>query len=380
MSCPECDSWRARGAKYCAACGNPLTSGDGGCPECAGWEAKEANYCMACGRRLSPPAPPRRKGAKHPGLHKAVTICTIIVAAVAALSLIYDAVHGADILWDIKDLSVRTGLFYPTFDGVDCFPRIWIGGVGIWALFVVDVSVISAFTAYAGYKCLRKRETGADTDELERTGLAAASSILCASLFVSVSYLLITSAFGDRVDISWMDTYTDYQMAFNLTNAGLMEEIEFRAAWIGIPMMAIGYIYARDRKSWQYLLGGFGMSRAAFALIIASSIIFGLAHYSGWGWVKVPNAAIAGILFGYLYVEYGLYASVLAHFVNDMLSSVGWMLGSGIEGLVMLSMIVLGLVVVVYWVVKPNRAAVRVRGMPWLGELEDGIAAQWGRH
>ena len=108
MSCPECDSWRARGAKYCAACGNPLTSGDGGCPECAGWEAKEANYCMACGRRLSPPAPPRRKGARHPGLHKAVIICTIIVAAVAALSLIYDAVHGADILWDIKDLSVRS--------------------------------------------------------------------------------------------------------------------------------------------------------------------------------------------------------------------------------------------------------------------------------
>ena len=50
-------------------------------------------------------------------------------------------------------------------------------------------------------------------------------------------------------------------------------------------------------------------------LIAFSASIFGLAHYLSGVWAvgKITSATLAGLVFGYLYVKYGIYASLLIH-------------------------------------------------------------------
>lgn len=129
---------------------------------------------------------------------------------------------------------------------------------------------------------------------------------------------------------------------FDLANAGVYEEIVFRVLLLGLPMV-IGSVIVRAMElnrgtsgtgpggagryiagAWRYLIGGV-LRRdspkealvAAWAFLIASSAIFGLAHMSSWGWWKVVPGMVAGLGFGYLFLRHGVGAAVLAHFVND---------------------------------------------------------------
>src|SRR3989442_15375943 len=75
--------------------------------------------------------------------------------------------------------------------------------------------------------------------------------------------------------------------------------------------------------AWRYRIGG-AVRRdspketlvAAWAVLIGSSVIFGLAHAPGWGWWKVIPAAVAGLGFGYLFLRHGIAAAISVHFVN----------------------------------------------------------------
>src|SRR5207249_6609828 len=49
---------------------------------------------------------------------------------------------------------------------------------------------------------------------------------------------------------------------------------------------------------------------AAWVFLIASSVIFGLAHAPGWGLWKVIPAMVAGLGFGYLFLRHGIAAAI----------------------------------------------------------------------
>ena len=123
------------------------------------------------------------------------------------------------------------------------------------------------------------------------------------------------------------------------------------------------------------------MSKAAFILIVVSSVLFGLAHFDGWGWSKVPDAALGGLLFAYIYVQYGLYASILAHCANDVLTTVTYTVGAGVESMALLGFLGLGFVTIIYWFLKPNMDAVDVRKMKnFPDKLEVNLLDQWKRY
>jgi hypothetical protein len=59
-----------------------------------------------------------------------------------------------------------------------------------------------------------------------------------------------------------------------------------------------------------------GISPVEWALILLTSVVFGLAHFlagSGWEIGKVSTAFLAGFVFAIMYVAYGAYASILMH-------------------------------------------------------------------
>lgn len=60
------------------------------------------------------------------------------------------------------------------------------------------------------------------------------------------------------------------------------------------------------------------MSRIAAALLFVSATVFGLMHLDGWTFMKFPDTFISGILFGYVYIQYGIHATVVMHSAFDM--------------------------------------------------------------
>ena len=157
---------------------------------------------------------------------------------------------------------------------------------------------------------------------------------------------------------------------YELLNAGVYEEFAFRILLIGLPM-AIGSVVLRIIEvnrggtgsgpgaagrhiggAWRYLIGG-AVRRdspketlvAAWAFLIASSVIFGLAHAPGWGWWKVIPAMVAGLGFGYLFLRHGIAAAILAHFVNDYAAALSYEGFGGEAFLLFLNLVFLGLAI-----------------------------------
>ena len=136
-----------------------------------------------------------------------------------------------------------------------------------------------------------------------------------------------------------------YLILLNLAYAPIDEEFAFRITTIGVPLAVfLLLVYRSDprltglkTRAGLFLLtlfspelaksklgyktvaaNGFirGISPLEWALILVSSVMFGLAHYiSGGGWEigKVSTAALAGFVFAIMYVSYGAYADILLH-------------------------------------------------------------------
>jgi len=146
--------------------------------------------------------------------------------------------------------------------------------------------------------------------------------------------------------------FENWELLFLLANASVYEEIITRVLLIGLPLAVIG-IFTRRYRGWRTLFGGTALfDRPTMVLIIMSSLIFGMAHVIyGWDAFKFPTAFFSGLLFGYLYIEKGLHASIMLHFMIDYFGAVqylglpaGLFTGVGlIEGILVISAIPIGL-------------------------------------
>ncbi len=206
-----------------------------------------------------------------------------------------------------------------------------------------------------------------------RSGSAwiAIAQVWMAVTFFQLAFILVielaginpTNPINETLDNAWV-------FLFELANAGVYEELAFRVLLIGLPM-ALGSIALRIMEmnrggaehppgfagrhvvgSLRYLLGGAVRADspretlvAAWAFLVASSAIFGLAHGPGWGWWKVVPAMVAGLGFGYLFLRHGVGAAILAHFVNDYIDSLYFEGIGGEATLLLTELLVLGLAV-----------------------------------
>ncbi len=244
-----------------------------------------------------------------------------------------------------------------------------------YGLVVLAILVAGGYYAYAD----RKRTWDAIRAPLQSIGtrlrsrsawLAIAQVWMAVTFFQFAFILLLILAHITPTSPIEITTANVWVFLFELANAGVYEELAFRALLIGLPM-ALGSVVLRLIElsrpgaghapgsagryvagSLRYLLGGTIRADspretlvAAWAFLVASSAIFGLAHAPGWGWWKVIPAMVAGLGFGYLFLRHGIGAAMLAHFVNDYVDSLYFEGVGGEATLLLTELLVLGLAV-----------------------------------
>jgi len=233
----------------------------------------------------------------------------------------------------------------------------------------------------AGYHLLRERREAwrafrapleaIGTRLKSRSAWIALGQVWMAVTFFQVVFFYLVLASGIEPSSPVNPTpQTAWFWLYELLNAGVYEEFAFRLLLIGLPM-ALGSVALRILEvnrggtgsgpgaagrhiggAWRYLIGG-AVRRdspketlvAAWAFLIASSVIFGLAHAPGWGLWKVIPAMVAGLGFGYLFLRHGIGAAMLAHFVNDYAAALSYEGFGGDAFLLLLNLLFLGLAI-----------------------------------
>ncbi len=339
-----------------------------GCDQCDMWRRKGALYCPVCGRCLEP--------TKRPIIDTLILLGVTAVAFIILANTLYMVLNFASICGEFGGIYARLSFGLWDFD-LWTYRGIWID-IYIAALVVIEAACL-AYGIWRIWTVLKEKPS--DYHAQATTGIATATAALAVSLLVSVVGVLISSLVDQVPSTDWLDNYSTYELAFLFTQAGFSEEMMYRVLYIGVPMTVIALILRRDKRSWQYLFGGFGISRTAAILIIISSVLFGLAHYDGWGWSKVPLALAGGLLFGYVYSEYGLYACIIMHTANDVMSSIGYLGLPFLTVIAEFSLIGLGVLVLIHWALHPNRKLLDVKNMEnFPQKLEMNLKEQWERH
>lgn len=196
-----------------------------------------------------------------------------------------------------------------------------LSGSALLAYYYLLIAAILASCAYFFIKGARPfaRELMMNAKSREHSIVFATIGLLFATLFISLVIALLANPSADEVP----EPVTTAEYLFLLANASVWEEIIVRILMIGLPMLAIDLA----RRRWQaklrsYVLGGgFKLGVPEVSLLIASSMIFGVAHFtSGWGAWKILPATVGGLAFGYLFLRYGIAASITMHFGTDYLS------------------------------------------------------------
>ena len=153
-----------------------------------------------------------------------------------------------------------------------------------------------------------------------RAPLSKAGILMAITAFTSIAVVLFSDLINESITNDFIDEMTDYELIVSMACAGPQEEFLCRILMIGLPVFIISAIKGYGNSS-KYLFGGFGMSKVALVFLIISSVVFGLIHLDGWSIMKFPDTFISGMLFGYVYIEYGAHTSIVMHSAFDILAS-----------------------------------------------------------
>ena len=241
-----------------------------------------------------------------------------------------------------------------------------LSGPSLFAYYIFLVFAIVASGAWVFATSARVfiKEMRGKAKSREHSSLFDTFALLCATIFFTYATVLLVILFqGDTGTTP--STGTLAESLFLLANAAVWEEIAVRVLLIGIPLI-IAHIVLKKLRSrplssaHRYILGGgFKFGVIETALVVASSTIFGVAHWvGGWPAWKIPDATVAGLAFGYLFLRHGLPSAILLHFVNDYLTMPATVFDSSTGGLGILTILLalfwalLGSVLFAYYVIR----------------------------
>lgn len=215
--------------------------------------------------------------------------------------------------------------------------------IGIWAIFIA--CVLAAWVERENFVSSVKGALSKPIKLAKTSFLYVMPLVASALVIATVIISMFQETQGVQTGSIDFGTTNPYVILAELSFAPIQEEFAFRITSIGIPLAIILLIlYRKDQRisggknkvklffltmlspergkaSMGYSnigANGFprGVSAAEWALIVLTSVVFGLAHFlSGGGWEigKVSTAFLAGLVFAIMYVAYGAYASILLH-------------------------------------------------------------------
>jgi len=339
-TCPRCEAELPPDHAFCPSCGLPLN----------GAEGVSHQYALYA----PPPAPVREKSS----LQAARDIMRGIGAYMSLVVLALVTINVGIMLWGMQLVIPQawesvTSLFLalPWLVRFLELPGMWF--VIYYILLVVAVLLSYAVMLYLGRKHLWK-ELMFKPDE--HSPLYAVSTIFLAVLTMNAAYYLFLTFIGIDPSTGGLSGEL-WEKLYSLLRASVWEEVICRILYIGLPL---GIVYALKGKGApyrRYLFGGnfqFGPWEKFF--LVFSSTMFSLAHVFSWDLYKVPPTFLAGLALGYLFLKYGVYASIMLHFFIDYLSlPMDVWPGDGTDmfmGLLLLAFMSLGAVYLVYYSIR----------------------------
>ncbi len=188
----------------------------------------------------------------------------------------------------------------------------------VFYFFLISAIVASCTWVFATSIRGFSKELSMTATSREHSPLFETIGLLFATLFFSVLVALLFRTTASDVP----STGTLQESLFVLANASVWEELIVRILLIGLPLLYVNLLRRNRGYKWRsyFLGGGFKIGTPEAVLIVLSAAVFGVAHYAGgWGAWKIIPASAGGLAFGYLFLRFGLAASIMLHFATDYL-------------------------------------------------------------
>ena len=323
MTCDRCEECRSKGNNFCRYCGEKLDPciPRSGCEHCDECKANGDRFCRYCGKDLIEP--------EHP-LLKIGFVVGFVTSLVLGMILLFEyavAIWGIPrVLPNLPDYGSGLILVVPQvvtivrFNGV--LSQIY------YILLFIALSVSLAFFLIKAYRPMIELKNG-DDQTVRRTAFFEVPVLFSVLFFWEIIFILVLEAMG--VEVKGPGDMDDWKWMYELLEASVWEEIITRILFIGVPMALIAAIMKHEGgSSTRYLFGGFGINRSAMVLIFFSAFMFGAGHLTNWGTWKFFPTFVFGLIAGYLFCRYGVYATIMIHFLTDYLSAESWLTGSDI--------------------------------------------------
>ncbi len=254
---------------------------------------------------------------------------------------------------------------FPFYFVIPPFPTLLINGVYSTGYYIV-YPVIAIIATLCVIYLLRVSGHFKKEISLGFRGYAKSTLFLIAGLFMAyffMSYVLAIAAeaLGQTLPTPDFGALPNYMLIFDFVFAPIWEETVYRMMLIGIPLLIYSLATGKrnNRKFWRFLAGGnIQITKPVIVLMLLSSTIFGVAHWSsgsGWGLWKIFPAFVAGLMLSYLFVKKGLWASMLFPFSVDATGIVTSpanntvLLNSAFDGFFLI-WVAIGLIFFIYWI------------------------------
>ena len=323
------------------------------CPRCDGENNAESRFCTKCGSNMDLPFKKERGTIVN-----LMIVITIFCAFVLTIEVCCLLVKAYDVMGILDTIAYRVMIFIPF--SVTLFS---ITGTALkiyWILIVITITICASYALYKFAGSFFKKGD-ATTEE---TGFFWTSNLFALDMLISMFIIMAVMMAGGDVSSPLPDN--PLRLMFSAANASVWEELVDRALFIGVPMAIASLIITKNRSSIKCILGGFGISKFSIVLITISAILFGASHFELWDqYWKILQTGVGGFFLSYVFVKYGLYASILMHFLTNFLSSFDWLLGADmLVGLIGLVLILAGLVVLIHILTKAGGSVKRIRELP----------------
>ena len=348
------------------------------CPYCGREVSSDAVFCPWCGRSISTPSPPQypqnpyyqnvqygypayppyQPSDGNDSLKNAVRGMASIVAFVLLLLVSFNIIV---LIWGIGQVLPNvtghaTNLFIITPWLVNVL-RISDIGLSIYFLLLV-VAIVASFV-WMLKKSLHKfaHELTFQIHDEGHSPLYMIATLFFAVIAFNIIFYVIIGLSGTTPSVP-SEGADLWQILFSYAQASVWEELITRVLLLGVPLLLVAVAMNKVKDPKHYFLGGgFQLGKAELALLLFSSAMFGLAHSFNWDLYKVFPAFLAGLAMGYLFLRFGLYASIMFHFFTDYLSIslTIWPNNTLLElgiGLLILVFVVVGVVYFVHYSVK----------------------------
>ena len=353
MPCDRCDESREKGYTFCVYCGEMLRPYPrSGCERCEECRSNGDKFCIYCGKKLEEEENAFLKIGFYVGLVTAVLLSSLLLFEYCvALWGIPQVLPKLPEYGSVLILVVPVVVNVVSFNGV--MSQIY------YILLVLAVTISLAIYAYKSLKPAKDLFKG-DDKNIRNTAFYDVCVLFSVLYFWELVYILIVKAMG--VDVNPLPDKDAWVWMYEFIEASVWEEVITRILMIGLPFTLVMLLMKKEGKgSLKYLFGGMGFNKFTIILIFFSAFMFGAGHIGGWGFWKFFPTFAFGLIAGYLYCKYGVYATIILHFLTDYLSAESWLFNSDAAVVTSLLILLVSLVCIPFTYTYLKRGVIALR-------------------